>query len=79
MSKSEAMTAITPDIGASQNTIGELMTVIVAKACKGMNMLKNPCRYCLYIFPKISSKVLYKRVINMRSKFYLVFARWLHF
>jgi len=64
MSKSEAITAITPDIGASQNTMGEV-TINVAKACKFINMLKNRCTNCLYIFPKILGNVLDKRVINM--------------
>jgi hypothetical protein len=37
MSKSEAITAIMPAIGAIQKTMGEL-TVNDAKACKGMNI-----------------------------------------
>jgi hypothetical protein len=38
MSKSEARTAITPAIGAIQNTSGDGELRDVAKACKGMNM-----------------------------------------
>jgi hypothetical protein len=55
MSKSEAITAITPDIGASQNTIGELMTVNVTKACKGMSMLENRCPIAYIFFLKFGA------------------------
>jgi hypothetical protein len=66
MSKSEAITAITPDIGASQNTIGEL-TINVAKACKGMNMFNKPCPFSLYIFLTDLGNAIFKLRIYMNQ------------
>jgi hypothetical protein len=80
MSKSEAITAITPAIGAIQKTSGLTDDEdATANAFMGMNMVSNRCPFCIYVFLKFMGD------INVKSEFYLnqkrksKFQIWLHF
>jgi hypothetical protein len=66
MSRSEANTAITPAIGAIQNTSGDTeLEVDDANACKGMNIFDKACPFSIYVFPRKLGVVMVKSVVCM--------------
>jgi hypothetical protein len=69
MSKSEAIMATTPAMGAIQKNagFGELF-VNVANACKGMSMLYKPCPFSLYVFLICFVNSMYKLEISLEKR-----------